>query len=624
VWGSTSFCFGASFFFRPLGSDPNLYEEKAPAEKVSFGVGAKIERQIGFFSFCFFFFFFFFCLFFSFFLPPQKASTDCAHLIDVTPSVVFEGNMLVPDEWKCGQCRSAKFGIDSVWACLCCGSLVCHGEDTREHMRAHVNKTKHCVYLDINEQVVFCWNCDMNIEDSEASDRNIATIVESVQKVRDGDWVVEDRTLVQRDGKPTPHSRRFQEQDRKDTAYGHYKEHLARRVLRLWKAESDKKRQRVSANLEGPKKPPKMLLDPTTSKVRCSGRTGLRNLGNTCFINSVVQCLYNLPQLCDWLLNSFMESSTPIRYNDSVTLWRRGTLDCLTAISTNVAFDKRDVSLVVELHNIFRVFSSGKWLVVTPYALLDALWKFVPHFRGYKQQDAQEFFSYLLDRIDMELTEAMKKNQKPLVGPKSVKKSPKSIISTIFEGEFVSEVKCDGCDNVSRRIEPFMDLELDLIVTSVARRRTSANPESATLEQCLESFSKWERIEGYKCDNCNQICGSAKRIKIQRLPQVLCIVLKRFCFTARGTLAKNDAEVVFPLYGLNVAGVCDEKVGNTNYDLKAIIMHHGVSLRKGHYTSICYNSREDSWFHFNDAKVRRLEEEQVAANQAYMLFYSVK
>ena len=42
-----------------------------------------------------------------------------------------------------------------------------------------------------------------------------------------------------------------------------------------------------------------------------------------------------------------------------------------------------------ELHNLLRVVWSGKWAVVTPYALLDALWRFVPRFRNYQQQDAQ-------------------------------------------------------------------------------------------------------------------------------------------------------------------------------------------------------------------------------------------
>lgn len=530
----------------------------------------------------------------------------------------------MPSEWRCLHCRSPKSvaGLASVWACLQCGDLCCHGLDTRDHAKAHAKKHQHAISLDINERQAYCWLCSEYVVDNDASDRNIATVIDHVERVVSGEYVFENGALVHLGGQPTPHSKMFREKDRLDTAYGHYRAQLARRVMRLWKEEADRKRPRVAAfDPQGPKKPSRMMLEPTMGKVVHPGKTGLRNLGNTCFINSVVQCLSNLPPLRDWLLHSFMESKTPIRYNNSVTLWRRGTLDCLNAMSSNVSFDTREVSLVVELHNIFRVLWSGKWVVVTPYALLDALWKFVPHFRGYKQQDAQEFYSYLLDRINNELTDAMKKNRKPLLAPGVG--VPKSLVGTLFEGEFASNVKCTLCNNVSRRSEPFIDLEIDLVVASVARRRTNTEPEATTLHECLTSFSKWEEIEGYTCDNCHKSCTALKRMSIQRLPKILCIVLKRFCYTPDGRLAKNDALVSYPLHELNLNAICDEGVvKDTVYDLNAIIVHHGLSLRKGHYTSVCYNQELDAWFHFNDSKVTRVEEDEVGANEAYMLFYS--
>lgn len=551
----------------------------------------------------------------------------------------------MPSEWKCSQCRTPPklgLGAASVFACLECGELFCHGRDTREHAAKHHKRTSHRIFLDINEHQAFCFECAEYVVDNDASDRNIATIIESVEKVQSGDYVFEAGELTRLGGQPTPHSKLFQEKDRLDTAYGHYRAALAARVMHAWRVEAERKRPRLAvvsaaaAASTGPKKPIRMMLEATASKVGAPGKTGLRNLGNTCFINSVVQCLSNLAPLRDWLLHSFMDKSTPIRYNDSVTLWRRGTIDCLNAMSTNVAIDTKEVSLVVELHNIFRVLWSGKWLVVTPYALLDALWKFVPHFRGYKQQDAQEFYSFLLDRINTELTEAMKKNQKPLgpiPGSMSLSKSSasalaaganKSLVGTLFEGQFSSEVTCTNCKNVSRRTEPFLDLELDLTVASVARRRTKTAPQATTLLACLERFAEPEEIEGYACDNCHQSCVASKRMVIHRLPKILTIVLKRFCYTAAGSLAKNDAIVSYPLDNLDLSGIGgpDAVKSDAQYDLKALIIHHGLSLRKGHYTSVCYNENLDAWYHFNDAKVTRVEDNQVPAFEAYMLMYS--
>lgn len=61
-------------------------------------------------------------------------------------------------------------------------------------------------------------------------------------------------------------------------------------------------------------------------------------------------------------------------------------------------------SICNEIHRLLRVLWSGKWAIITPSALLDSLWKFVPQFRNYKQQDAQEFLYCILDRMNQELT----------------------------------------------------------------------------------------------------------------------------------------------------------------------------------------------------------------------------
>ena len=485
--------------------------------------------------------------------------------------------------------------------------------------------------------------CNVHVVDGDSSERCVGELLDRLAKVKSGDFVLENGELIRVGGMPTPHfkSKRFEDQDRRDTAYGHYKHKLLARTFSNWREHAERKRARISEEaIDGPKKPPKMMLEPTMSKVCVPGKTGLRNLGNTCFINSVIQCLSNLPALRDWLINNFMDTSTPIRYNNSVTLWRRGTLDCLTAMSSNVAMDQREISMVLELHYILRVIWSGKWLIVTPYALLDALWRFVPRFRGYVQQDAQEFFSYLLDRINTELTEAMKKINKPFAVPVPLRSSSssnaaaaaaasassslpanQSIVNQVFEGQFVSEVACTKCKNVTRRFEAFLDLELDVIVQSVARRRAGP-PESTTLEECLGSYGTWESISDYACEKCKKSVVAEKRIMVSRLPRILCIVLKRFCYTASGALAKNDAGVVFPLMDLDVSNICTNVSGPTTYNLRSLIMHHGLSLRKGHYTSIAYNGEQDCWLHYNDAKVSVISEEAVAASEAYMLFYS--
>jgi ubiquitin carboxyl-terminal hydrolase 3 len=68
--------------------------------------------------------------------------------------------------------------------------------------------------------------------------------------------------------------------------------------------------------------------------------------------------------------------------------------------------------------------------------MLEAVWKFVPKFKNYQQQDAEEFLVYLLDRLHYELT------VNPINGPLSQQAlmKAKSIITDIFQGKLLSEV----------------------------------------------------------------------------------------------------------------------------------------------------------------------------------------
>ena len=61
------------------------------------------------------------------------------------------------------------------------------------------------------------------------------------------------------------------------------------------------------------------------------------------------------------------------------------------------------ISLSSEVHNVLRVLWSGKWAVATPYSLVFAIWRFVPQFRSYLQQDAQEFYNRFIDAVHTEL-----------------------------------------------------------------------------------------------------------------------------------------------------------------------------------------------------------------------------
>uniref|UniRef100_H2LXH4 Ubiquitin carboxyl-terminal hydrolase n=1 Tax=Oryzias latipes TaxID=8090 RepID=H2LXH4_ORYLA len=322
-----------------------------------------------------------------------------------------------------------------------------------------------------------------------------------------------------------------------------------------------------------------------------SGRVGLRNIGNTCFLNAVVQCLSHTRALRNYsLLKSYKHEK----------------------------FSKEDAKLME-----FSKVLSGLWdvndgdTVVHPRKFYSIFKDAVPYFSGY-QQDAQEFLRFLLDKLHTEI------NRRPNVrktGKEPEQKYARFIaeeaaamwkkhlerddsIIVLFSGQLRSSLHCSVCSHYSNTFDVFCDLSLPIPKREV------------TLWECLDLFSQEEKLDKENspmCERCNRHTECTKRLSIQRFPQVL-VILNRFT-TSRWSISKSTVHVSFPITNLDLGpyGPADPVL----YDLYAICNHAGT-VNMGHYTACCLD--ENGWCFYNDC-VTALSENQLQTNQAYVLFY---
>jgi len=108
---------------------------------------------------------------------------------------------------------------------------------------------------------------------------------------------------------------------------------------------------------------------------------GLRNIGNTCFMNSILQCVFATPPLTEYFFNVFPTEKK-----------------------------LRSTTLAQSYYELLQsVKASGGTSSVTPSDLKAAVSRTVSEFRGYGQQDAQEFMRFLLDRMHDELNRVRSK-----------------------------------------------------------------------------------------------------------------------------------------------------------------------------------------------------------------------
>uniref|UniRef100_A0A672GB43 Ubiquitin carboxyl-terminal hydrolase n=1 Tax=Salarias fasciatus TaxID=181472 RepID=A0A672GB43_SALFA len=408
------------------------------------------------------------------------------------------------------------------------------------------------------------------------------------------------------------------------------------------------------------------------------GVTGLRNLGNTCYMNSILQVLSHLHVFRECFLRldltqalELLASAVHGQLTGSPLAQRKG-LQTSSGYGSGVGLSggasraqsmeliqpkepsSKHISLCHELHTLFQVMWSGKWALVSPFAMLHSVWQLIPAFRGYAQQDAQEFLCELLDKVQHELesTGTHTTGASVPLTQKRLIKQVLSVVNTIFHGQLLSQVTCLACDHRSNTVEPFWDLSLEFPERYHSNSRESAAQASCHLTEMLAKFTETEALEGniYACDQCNSarrwtsskpviLTQAQKRLMVHKLPQVLRLHLKRFRWSGRNHREKIGVHVSFDQLLDMEPYCCREPVpsgvpGSTPsspgsprpkhflYKLSAVVMHHGKGFGSGHYTSYCYNTEGGFWVHCNDSKMNVCSVEEVCRAQAYILFYT--
>lgn len=331
--------------------------------------------------------------------------------------------------------------------------------------------------------------------------------------------------------------------------------------------------------------------------------TGLRNLGNTCYMNSILQCLCNAPHLADYFNRNC--------YQDDIN-------------RSNLLGHKGEVA--EEFGIIMKALWTGQYRYISPKDFKITIGKINDQFAGYSQQDSQELLLFLMDGLHEDLNKAdnrkrhKEENNDHLDDFKAAehawqkhKQLNESIIVALFQGQFKSTVQCLTCHKKSRTFEAFMYLSLPLASTS-----------KCTLQDCLRLFSKEEKLTDnnrFYCSHCRARRDSLKKIEIWKLPPVLLVHLKRFSYDGRWK-QKLQTSVDFPLENLDLSQyVIGPRNNLKKYNLFSVSNHYG-GLDGGHYTAYCKNAARQRWFKFDDHEVSDISVSSVKSSAAYILFYT--
>uniref|UniRef100_A0A7S2W2S4 Ubiquitinyl hydrolase 1 n=1 Tax=Rhizochromulina marina TaxID=1034831 RepID=A0A7S2W2S4_9STRA len=200
-----------------------------------------------------------------------------------------------------------------------------------------------------------------------------------------------------------------------------------------------------------------------TGEPVASGAVGLINLGNTCFMNSMLQCVAQTPLLTPFFLEGKF----------------KGDLNRRNALGTGG-------KLTEAYSELLKKIWSSSYSTLAPKEFKAVLGKHAPQFAGYQQHDSQEFMSFLMDGIHEDLNRVKKKPYTEVVEGGDGKPDEEvaneawrrhllrndSVIVDHCEGLLRSHLVCPKCKHESVTFDPYMSLSLPL---PTASRRAARN-----------------------------------------------------------------------------------------------------------------------------------------------------
>ncbi|RDD47501.1 Ubiquitin carboxyl-terminal hydrolase 30 [Trichoplax sp. H2] len=400
---------------------------------------------------------------------------------------------------------------------------------------------------------------------------------------------------------------------------------------------------------------------------------GLDNLGNTCFLNCILQSLASLPAFVIYL-KKINANSNCNKQNKPLTNILAGLLDELS--------QKHNYARSLSASSVLEVLFRYNWIISSEqhdahemyHALLTTLVEETDYNDNlHPSHDLNNAISYCSnDEIDEGSAHAATRTHAPV---RTLDR--KGILGSFpFHGLLASQMSCLKCrhknptrydifDSISLSIPTSMQKAsysdekkyLHLLTLSSEILINKISHLNLELEDCIKTFLMKEYIDDVICDNCSKDNGKngkatrktfMKETFFGKLPQCLCIHIQRIYWNSSGSSYKCDKFIPFPpLLDMtpftvfdnysNPNGIYPNKLNSISnslndsasndrkfyrYKLVAVVCHFGSDGFDGHFVSYRTDkSANNSWYYISDNVVRTALLSEVLLSKAYLIFY---
>ncbi|KAF2204936.1 ubiquitinyl hydrolase [Delitschia confertaspora ATCC 74209] len=243
------------------------------------------------------------------------------------------------------------------------------------------------------------------------------------------------------------------------------------------------------------------------------GFTGLKNLGNSCYLNSVLQSLFSMPEFADRYLHTNDDPTIANPAEDLDTQLRKVGDGLLSG-----RYSKPDSDVIVSEHTPEVPHQKG----LAPAMLKHLIGRGHEEFSTMRQQDAFELLLHLLKLI------SRSQHTAPL-------KDPVDAFRFVME----QRLQCISCKKVRYRTDEQENISIPVPIRRIpkearmevtdgeAKDQEKEEFESVTLKECLDIFTADEMVE-LTCGACGSKNGFTKKSMFKTVPTILAVNARRF------------------------------------------------------------------------------------------------